>query len=818
MSLSANMLEHEQARQLFQTAPAAALTHLLVVAFLYSLLNNRLDTELLVIWSITISSLAISRFILFWLFKKKKPTKVRSWLNTFTFLTFLIGISWACFGLFYLTVEDANFRIVFIAVSCSVIAASGSVLAAWTPAYFANTLPQFLTFLFILLYANESVAYYLASAFFMFYAMLISVQHQANQNIRRSIQLQHKNDELVEELNLEIDQREQIIVKRTQEEKDSAQRFQVLLESVSAISVQAYDEQRKVIFWNKASEKMYGYSQQEVLGKQLEDLIIPPNMKSSLITSHNAWLAEGIEIPASELKLQHKNGSEVDVFSSHVMISNSAGSKEMFCIDIDLRDRKHAEKLLRQSESRLQETQEYARIGYWDLFAESKAAVWSANMYTIFGLPINSESGPEVLCSIMHENHHSDFFKSLEHSFSTGDEHHAIYRIQRPDNGENRWIECRGHKVLGPNGEIEKFSGFVQDITERKLAEEQLQLSARVFSDTHEGITITDANKKIVDVNPAFCEITGYSRTEVIGENPRILSSGKQTPEFYEVMWQEINEHGHWQGEVWNRKKNGEVYAELLTISSLTNDSDEITNYVGVFTDITSSKRQQEQLSLMAHYDVLTGLPNRALFVDRFHQAIAHSKRTETMLAICFLDLDNFKPVNDNYGHETGDKLLIEVAKRISANLREEDTVSRQGGDEFALLLNDIESYTQCEQTLQRIHHALAEPYLINDYPHKITASSGVTLYPSDNGDIDTLLRHADQAMYQAKLAGKHRHQLFNPEQDKHTINKHHQLDEIKRALINDNFNLYFQPKVNMVTGDVFGVEALIRWLHPDRG
>ena len=263
----------------------------------------------------------------------------------------------------------------------------------------------------------------------MFYAMLISVQHQANQNIQLSIQLQHKNDELVEKLNLEIEQRERIIVKRTQEEKDSAQRFQVLLESVSAISVQAYDEQRKVIFWNKASEKMYGYSQHEALGKQLEDLIIPPSMKGSLVSAHNAWLSDDITIPASELNLRHKNGSEVDVFSSHVMLSNSSGAKEMFCIDIDLKDRKRAEKLLQQSESRLQETQEYARIGYWDLLAGSKTAIWSTNMYAIFGLPINSESGPEVLCSIMHKNYHSDFFKSLEHSFSTGDEHHVVYKI-----------------------------------------------------------------------------------------------------------------------------------------------------------------------------------------------------------------------------------------------------------------------------------------------------------------------------------------------------------------------------------------------------
>jgi len=359
---------------------------------------------------------------------------------------------------------------------------------------------------------------------------------------------------------------------------------------------------------------------------------------------------------------------------------------------------------------------------------------------------------------------------------------------------------------------------ILYDITARKLAEEQLNLSARVFRESHDGITITDRKGLITDVNPAFCEITGFSKQEVIGQNSSILGSGKQSPEFYNDMWKSVNEQGHWQGEIWNRKKNGELYAELLSISTLKDDDGNILNHVGIFSDITQSKKQQDKLNLMAHYDVLTKLPNRVLFADRFTQAIAHSDRTKTQLAVCFLDLDNFKPVNDNYGHEIGDQLLIEVSQRIKNNIRSEDTVSRQGGDEFTLLLGDIESYAQCEETLARIQDSLSQPYLIEDVSHKISASTGVTLYPSDEGDIDTLIRHADQAMYQAKQLGRNCYHLFNTKLDQEISYKHHRLEEIRFALMNNQFQLYYQPKINMGTGNVYGAEALIRWIHPENG
>jgi diguanylate cyclase (GGDEF)-like protein/PAS domain S-box-containing protein len=391
------------------------------------------------------------------------------------------------------------------------------------------------------------------------------------------------------------------------------------------------------------------------------------------------------------------------------------------------------------------------------------------------------------------------------------------YRFCHRD-GHYLWIHDRLAARYDAKGAVSLVMGVWWDITERKETEARLRLAASVFAEAHEGILITDVDANVVDVNVGFCALTGYSREEILGRNPRLLRSGRQPPEFYAAMWRTLLDTGCWRGEVWNRRKDGQAIIVLLNISVVKANNGVITHYVGVLSDLTALRQSEQRLEHMAYYDTLTRLPNRNLFTDRMHQALAQADRQNTLLAVCYLDLDGFKPVNDTLSHAAGDTLLITVAERLSRGVRGDDTVARMGGDEFAVLLGGLSSVEECENALTRLLRLLSRVHVFGDRSFEITASIGVTLYPNDGGDTDALLRHADQAMYLAKQAGGNRYLMFDAEHDRRAHVHRAQLSRIDTALTTGEFRLYYQPKVDLREGRVIGAEVLVRWQHPERG
>lgn len=351
-----------------------------------------------------------------------------------------------------------------------------------------------------------------------------------------------------------------------------------------------------------------------------------------------------------------------------------------------------------------------------------------------------------------------------------------------------------------------------------QAAKIRLQLAASVFTHAAEGIAITDAEGTIVDVNDTFINITSYSREESLGQNLSMFSSKKQSADFYVDIMQALLEEGFWKGETWNRRKNGELYAEMKTISAVRDAQGNTTNHVVLCSDITQKKEHHEQLEHMAHFDVLTGLPNRSLLADRLSQAMVQCQRRDESLAVVFLDIDNFKAINDKHGHNVGDQLLIIVSQRMKEVLREGDTLARLGGDEFIAVLADLVNTEDCEPVLERLLLATAQPVMVDEMLLHVSASIGVTLYPQDAVDADQLMRHADQAMYLAKDAGKNCYQLFDTEHDDALKIQRENIGDIRSGFNRREFVLYYQPKVNMNSGEVIGVEALIRWQHPIKG
>ncbi|MBP6645874.1 MAG: EAL domain-containing protein [Burkholderiaceae bacterium] len=574
----------------------------------------------------------------------------------------------------------------------------------------------------------------------------------------------------------------------------------------------------QVIRPSEGAAQIYGLSEKDFQLATAQAMVLPafrPAMDKAL-----KRLIENNEPYAVEFQIMLSATGEVKDIFSKAELDRSRGI--VFGLIQDITQRKADQKALTQSEESLRLLANNATDVIWTLDTEGRVTYISPSVARLRGYTPDEIIGKTFIEDISASSLNPVLkrFTLAVNALKSGEQvsdYHAELEYPCKD-GSTVWVETTASAMHSAAGDFVGFVGVSRNITEKRQDRERLRMAARVIEHAREGIVITDAVGDMIEVNDAFVRITGYERAEVLGRNPRILKSGRQSTSFYQCMWEEINSKGHWSGEVWNRRKNGEVYAALQTVIALTDGTGAVSQYVSLFSDITPMKAHQQQLEHLAQFDPLTDLPNRVLLADRLQQAIAQAARHKQSLAVAYLDLDGFKQINDAKGHGIGDSFLIALSRRMNAALREADTFARVGGDEFVAVLVDLPTPNDGDPVLRRLLDAAASEIEVDGHRLQVSASIGVTIYPQDAVVADQLVRHADQAMYQAKQAGKNRYHLFDVMQDAALNAQRESLDNIRHALACGEFVLHYQPKVNMRSGAVVGAEALVRWQHPERG